>query len=232
MKNSRRILSVLLVLCFLLSVTVLLVGCDSGEGESTTTENTTTETNAPAVSDNAYTVTIVDNENNPVAGVAVMITNATDVFINGTTDDSGKFSSEANGENLGVMIVSLPDGYDKPAAVSGAMHAMFTSGKSVTITLNKKVNTVVTYTVKIIDQNNNAVVGAQLQLCPNGTCLSDNFVTDAQGVCTKDLSPDLPVDVKIVWLPSEYTKPAELANGYHGKIEAGETEIIIVVTKN
>ncbi len=233
MKNAKSILCLLLVLGLIFTMPAFLFGCEQGDGEGTEGNNGTDSTDAPGANNTAYTVTIVDNENNPVAGATIMITNSSDVFVNGTTDANGKFSSDTNGSNLGVMIVNLPDGYDKPATVSGAMHATFGESKSITITVNKKVNVTVTYTVKIVDQDNNAVVGAELQLCPNGTCLSDKFVTNDSGVCTKDLSPDLPVDVKIVSLPEGYTKPEAVdANGYHGKIAAGETEIIIKVTKD
>ncbi len=234
MKNTKRILCLVLVLSLMLCIPAMFAGCNSSENKDTTANNGTETPNGTTSSgsDNAYTVTIVDNEGNPVSGVSIMITNVSDVYLNGTTDASGKFSTESTGKDLGVMIVSVPDGYEKPAATNGAIHAMFNNDKSVSITVNKKVNVTVAYTVKIVDQNGDAVVGATLQLCPNGTCLADNFTTDDNGVCTKELSPDLPVDIKIVTLPDGYTKPAALDNGYHAKIEAGKTEVTITVTKN
>ncbi len=234
MRNSKRILCLLLVFSLMLCIPAIFAGCNSGEGKDTSGSNNTEQptSTTSANNDNAYTVTIVDNEGNPVSGVSLMITNTTDVFKDGTTDSNGKFSAEVTGTNLGVMIVNVPDGYEKPAATNGVLHAMFENGKSVSVTVNKKANTKVTYTVKVVDQNGDAVEGATLQLCPNGTCLADNFTTDANGACTKDLSPNLPVDVKIVTLPDGYTKPEALNNGYHAKIEAGEAEVTITVTKN
>ncbi len=226
MRNFKKILVLLLSLSLMLSCIAFLIGCDVSEEE-------TTEAETKAEEDGAYTVTLVDSDGAAVVGASIMITDSKSVFISGTTDQNGSFSAESDAEGLGVMIVSLPSGYEKPEAVSGALHAVFGDKKELSVTVKKETTEVVTYKVTVVDQNGKGVFGVELQLCPNGTCLADKFVTDENGVCTKDMKPNLPVDIKVVSLPDGYEEPDVLAEsgGYHAKLEAGKTEITITVTK-
>ena len=87
------------------------------------------------------------------------------------------------------------------------------------------------YTVKVVDQNGDAVVGMSIQLCPNGVCLAEKFVTDANGEITVKLNAGSAVDVKLEALEG-YVLPVSVNDPYHAVIAAGETEITITVTKN
>ncbi len=226
MKHIKTALSLIMSLALILSLSAFIIGCEVSE------EETAGETETKAETDGAYTVTLVDNDGAAVVGASIMITDSKSVFISGTTDQNGSFSAESNAEGLGVMIVSLPGGYEKPETVSGALHALFGDKKDISITVQKETDEVVTYKVTVVDQNGNAVYGVELQLCPNGTCLADQFITDENGTCTKDMKPGLPVDIKIKELPDGYEMPDVLEeSGYHAKIEAGESEITIEINK-
>ncbi len=229
MNTTKRILSVLLVACMLVSALALTACSGSGDKEDTTTASKENDGTQASASENAYTVTILDDENNPISGVTLMISDYVNVFETLVTDQNGKCSlNTADNANLSVIITEVPDGYQKPKTEAAA----FGSKKALTLTVSKETDNKVTYTVTIVDQDGNAVQGVELQLCPNGTCLSDQFITDADGKITKDMAPDQPVDVKVVNVPDGYSKPEALANGYHAKIEAGQTEITVTITKN
>ncbi len=221
MKSFKKIISLILLSCVLFSV-IALTSCDNEK----TDDNGDNPQNP--TSGNTYTVTVVDQDNNPISDVNLMISDSSTIFINGKTGSDGKFSTETDGTNLSVMIVNVPSGYTKPEGLIS-----FNGEKQLTVTVTKKTEVKVTYSVKVVDQDGNAVEGVSIQLCPNGTCLPDSFTTDSNGTITKDMTPDLPVDVKIITVPDGYSKPEPLdANGYHAKIATGETQVTITITKN
>ena len=86
------------------------------------------------------------------------------------------------------------------------------------------------YTVKVVDQNGDVVEGMSIQLCPNGVCLAEKFVTDANGEITVKLNAGYSVDVKLEGLDG-YVLPAPIKDSYHAVIAAGETEVTVTVTK-
>ncbi len=227
MKNFKKIISFLLLSCALFSV-IALNSCNNGNTGDNGDNGNIPE--APTKNDNLYTVNIVDQDNNPVSGVSVIFDPG---FATKTSDANGKITIETENQGLKFMITTVPDGYTKPAAVEAQYHGVFGDKKELTVTVTKKTEVKVTYSVKVIDQNGNAVDGVLIQLCPNGVCLSDSFVTASNGTITKDMEPNLPVDVKLVTVPDGYTKPEAIdANGYHAKIAAGETEVTVVITRN
>ncbi len=223
MKSIKKIISLVLLSCVMFTV-IALTSCNNGNTGDT-------ETPKDPVSNNTYTVNVVDQDNKPVSGVAVIFDPG---FASKTSDANGKITLESEASDLKFMITTVPEGYTKPEAVGGTMyHGIFGDKKEITVTLQKKSTEKVTYSVIVVDQNGNAVEGVSIQLCPNGTCLPDSFVTDANGTITRDMESGLPVDVKITEVPSGYTKPeATDAAGYHAKIEAGETQITVTITKN
>ena len=235
MTTFKKIISLLLVVCMLATV-FSLTACgkkNTGNNDEENKNETPNENggNENVSTDKTYTVTVVDGDKNPIEGVKLVITDGK-AFPTVTTDKDGKASTELPDGTVSIMVTSTPDGYLKPEKVSGIYHGVFAKDSTeFTLTLEKEASDKVTYTVKVVDQNGNAVVGMGIQLCPGGVCLPDNFVTNADGEITKDLAPNAEVHVKLEGL-SGYTLPATLDGTYHAVIESGETEITVAVTKN
>ena len=201
-------------------------GNDNNTNEGSGNDNTNNQT-----TDKTYTVTILDGDKNPVEGVKLVITDEKS-YLTVTTNVNGQASVQLPETKVSVMVTSVPDGYEKPEKVSGVYHGVFKTGSTdLSITLSKVASNTVTYTVKVIDQNGDAVEGMQVQLCPDGVCLADQFITGANGEISKELTPGKTIDVKLYELDG-YTLPSSLSNGYHAVINAGETEVTITVTKN
>ena len=236
MTTLKKIISLLLVVCMLATV-FSLTACGNKNKDNKEEENKNKTPNENGGNENVstnktYTVTVVDGDNTPVEGVKLVITD-NKTFPTVTTDNNGKASAELLGGTVSIMVTSTPDGYLKPEKVPGSIyHAVFAANSTeLTLTLEKEASNKVTYTVKVVDQNGDAVEGMGIQLCPGGVCLPDDFVTNASGEITKDLAPNSEVHVKLEGL-SGYTLPNTLDGTYHAVIESGETEITVVVTKN
>ena len=221
MKALKKILAIALVICMLAS-TLALTSCgkDEDNGDKGNDNGGNTATN-----DNTYTITVVDGAKNPVEGVTVMVSPTYKTY---KSNKDGKITFETDKTGLQAMITASPDGYEHSTSIVD-----FKSGsKELTLTVTKLADETVTYTVKIVDQNNDPVVGASVQLCYNGVCLTA-VSTDANGEITNSLKAGYEVSVKVEVAPgSGYTLPAPDANGYHATIPDGETSITITVTKN
>ena len=87
-----------------------------------------------------------------------------------------------------------------------------------------------TYTVTVVDQNGDAVVGAGVQLCYNGVCLPA-VNTDDNGTITNLIKDGYEVSV-LITVPNGYSEPTPVSGTYHAVIPEGQTEITITVTKN
>ncbi len=226
----KKLLIICLSAALLASSLMAFSGCENEEAP------TDAETVAPAEKDDdLYKVKIVDENGAPVVGATLMITDSKGIFINAATDTNGEASAEADASGLGVMIIDLPEGYKKPDTVSGAFHALFEDKKELTLAVGRETEELATYTFELKDQNGDPIIGASLQLCPDGTCLASRFVTDENGILKKDMKPDIPVDVKILSLPDGYEMPDVIADGfdgsgYHARIAAGEYKVTITVT--
>lgn len=237
MTALKKIFSLLLVICMLASM-LSLTACKKETNENENEENETNNDNGGngnASTEKTYTVTVEDkNDKTALAGVKLVIFDGSK-YHNVTTDENGKASLElpAATETVSVMVTNVIDGYLKPEKLSGSLyHAVFAKDATeLTVKLEKEQSNKVTYTVTVVDQNGNAVVGMHAQLCPNGICLATDFVTDENGEITAELSPDSEVHIQLKDLGG-YTLGATVDGTYHGVIESGETEITIVVTKN
>ena len=230
----KKILSLVLVICMFATVLTFTACGDKDKNEGTNNENNETNNggNENVTTDKTYTVTVLDGENTPVEGVKLVITDGKS-YPTATTDKDGKASVQLpEATTVSVMVTSVPDGYVKPEKVSGVYHGVFASGSTeFTLKVEKEKDNKVSYTVKVLDQDGNAVVGMSIQLCPGGVCLAEKFVTDANGEITVKLNAGYTVDVKLEGLEG-YTLPTPVKDSYHAVIESGETEVTVTVTKN
>ena len=220
MKALKKILALMLVICMLASVLAFTSCKKDDEPDDTNSTDNTGNT-----SENTYTITVLDGANNPVSGVTVMVEPMYKPY---TSDANGKISFEADAANLKAMILSSPDGYSHSSDI-----VSFKSGsKELTLTVKKDADSKVTYTVKVVDQNGDPVVGAEVQLCYKDSVCLVGVNTDENGEMTNKLDAGYEVLVKLVTLPDGYTAPTPDASGYHATIAANKTAITIEVTKN
>ena len=213
--------AVALVVVIALVIGLAVGGKDNDNGGDTNTpvaDNGGNDTNT----DNTYTITVVDGANNPVAGVKVMTDPGFKTY---TSDAQGKITFESDKTGIKVAILSAPEGYDYS---SGAV-SFKSNSKELTLTVSKAADERVTYTVTIVDQNGDAVVGAGVQLCYNGLCLP-SVNTDDNGVMTNLIKDGYEVSV-LLTLPEGYSATTVSGN-YHAIIPEGQTEITVTVTKN
>ena len=232
MTALKKILSLLLVIS-MFACMLSLTACGKPNHEEENNDNSGNNVNDGnnVTNDNTYTVTVLDGDNNPVEGVKLVITNDK-TYPTATTDKDGKASAQFDeATTVSVMVTSVPDGYLKPEKVSGVYHGVFASGaKDLTLKIEKEADNKVTYTVKVVDQNGDEVVGMGIQICTNGVCLAEKFVTDVNGEITVKLAPTAAVDVKLEGLEG-YTLPTPVKDSYHAVIEVGTNEIVVVVIK-
>ncbi len=232
MKSIKRILSIILMTALCFTLIASLASCNKdpdgkkenpGEGGGDTKVT--------------YTVTVKDNQGNPVSGVGLFIFDRATVNKNITTDAQGKVEFDLDAENtaMGVWVMSVPSGYDKPAFNAATPLASFGNSKNVEITVNKTAAAATTtYTVKVVDQNGDAVEGVEVQIC-HTVCVSCPL-TDANGETEKALPEavgEMTLKVGILNVPAGYTKPEATIDGsYHATIAPGDTEVTVVITKN
>ena len=232
MTTFKKILSLVLVICMFASVCSLTACGGKDNNDDVSNDNNDNGGNNNVTTDSTYTVTVLDGDNTPVEGVKLVITDEK-TYPTATTDKDGKASVQLPaGAKVSVMVTSVPNGYVKPEKVSGVYHGVFASGSTeFTLKVEKEADNKVDYTVRVVDQNGDAVVGMSIQLCPNGVCLAEKFVTNENGEITVKLTPGSAVDVKLEGLEG-YTLPTPVKDSYHAVIESGVTEATVTVTKN
>ena len=191
MTTFKKFLTLLLAICMIVSV-LSLTSCGGNDGSDDTTNDDTNNDGGNVVTDKTYTVTILDGDNNPVVGVKLVITDEK-TYPSAISDVNGKASVQlpADTTTVKVMVTSVPDGYVKPEMVSGIYHGVFAANSTeLTIKVEKETSNKSTYTVKVVDQNGDAVVGIDVQLCYNGICAAA-VPTDENGEITAQLKKDI-----------------------------------------
>ncbi len=233
MSYFKKILTLVLVVCMMFT-TLSLVACNkdknkdngsSGGGTNNNNENDNTKT--------TYTAVFVDSDGNPVEGVTAMATTGTKFSPRAASGADGVATfdcSELGEGTVYIFIIKVPDGYIKPETEeSTSYHATYEKGVTTTnVTIEKKPDESVAYSVTVVDQYGNPVIGATVIMCTN--LCSPGVLTDENGKASNNYAPGSEVHVKIE-APSGYSIPQTPdADGYIATIGEGNTEIVI--TKN
>lgn len=121
MISVKRILSVLLALAMVSSLLVMVAGCNSGDGNSTTestAETTTVATGANASGETGtYKVTVKSARGMPLEGITVYVyanSSSTDLKGYGETDADGCATLELPvGSDYAIDLDKVPAGYDE-----------------------------------------------------------------------------------------------------------------------
>ena len=123
-----------------------------------------------------YTVSVVDTEGNPIAGVEVTFCPKGGTEMPWPTDAEGKATMKTSKE-MTVKINEVPIGY-KYNKLGQTLD--FDTNGNLTVTL-----TVLTpFVINVIDQNGNAISGVKVQMCgADGSCRMP-INTDVDGIAT------------------------------------------------
>ena len=211
----KKIISIILAAAMLLSMSLCLFSCgdkeNGGDGDQTETEKKVT-----------YTVTVVDEDGNPVSGVMVEFALKGGESFPVPTKSEGKASTTTTKE-LSAKIIAVPDEYEYDNI--GAALAFDANGK-VTVTLKKA--EVARLTIRVIDNEGNPIEGVVVQMCSaaTGQCKTPN-ITDENGEAFYSYEEGF---------KAQLTKTSALPNGYtvddvEAKYEFIDGVATIVLTK-
>ena len=188
--KKKSIFSLILSIVLIMLLTITLCACTPGDGgddtnnddSNVTDDGTNNGTNNGGNTNQddgkeTYTFTLKDEDLNPVEGASVRVN------VNGAngevkvTDANGKveFKVIKNAVVVYVEVIELPELYDMETTTFA-----FIDGK--TLITNSAVKKDV-YTIKVIDNEGNAVEGVEVQLCFGTVCL-EAATTKANGIIT------------------------------------------------
>lgn len=208
MNFLKKISAMMLIVAM---VAFVMCGCGNDA------QNTESTGGSGNTADTSYTVTVVDQNGNPVANVIMQLTDAEGGTQLAVTDATGVVTATSV-TYVSVTLSSIPNGYSSDVDV-----VEFGSEKDLVITLqaDEVVSTDITYTVTIVDQNGKPVPGVTLQLCDDENCKLP-VVTDESGTasCTYE---EADYHVSLTEIPDGYS--SEETSFEFG----GSTEITIVI---
>ena len=122
-----------------------------------------------------YTVTAVDGEGTPVRGVKVEFTMDNGTPVPYTTDAQGKITF-ATAKEVSAKLISIPTGY-----TCDLLNKKITFDADGNANITLEAEEVKLFTVKVVDQDGNAVEGVKVQICDAaGSCRTPQL-TDENG---------------------------------------------------
>lgn len=110
MKNLRLHAAMLCLVAVLLATALLLAGCPA-ETPAGGTSSTVTTTGSSQSSKLTYTVTVLDADGNPIAGVEVQICDGDRCLLPNVTGEDGTVSFKTTSGNFKAQIKDAPEGY-------------------------------------------------------------------------------------------------------------------------
>ena len=206
----KKIISMILATAMLLAMSVCLFSCDD---ETETSPKT-------------YTVTVVDENGNPVKDVVITFTTKSGESDMKVTKADGKLTYEP-AEKFTASVTRVPNGY-KDDLVGQTIS--FDEQGNATIVINKNITEAVKedYVILVVDQDGNPIEGISVQMCAD-VCV-DVKETNAEGKVSYNVTPK---DYKA---QLSYFSAAELPDGYTvdditAKYEFVDGMATIVLTK-
>ena len=161
----KKIISAILIASVLLAMSVCLFSCDGGNDGNDNGGNTQ-KPEKPT-----YTVTVVDQDGNPVKDAQIYFSPEGGIAFPLPTKADGKVSYTTD-KKLTVSVLSLPNGYEYSELTKTQQ---FDANGNLTVTVTKLQEEEGTkYVIRVVDQNNNPGVGARVQMCESadeGVCL-------------------------------------------------------------
>ena len=232
--NFKKILSVFLALTLVFALGTVLASCgDDAECTEHVDNNTDgkCDTCGAAVENNggddgktAYTVTVKDVNNAPVAGAVVTISTRNYTSEQITTGADGKATASLKAVGyVKAKVVSVPDGYVLPTA-----EVEFDDDKA-ELAISIALDTRIAHTITLTDSEGNAISDVYVQICEGETCHTP-VKTDANGKAVIRFDPTgKELKAKVTVLPAGYTYPADADSKGYIHVSAGTTEITLTL---
>lgn len=233
----KRFWAILLAVSLLFASCIGLVACDDGDGEGSGEQTGGTDDGKDDGKDDGlstdakvdYTVTVLDTDGTPVMGAEVQLLNKDNntKYPKEETDIDGKVTFSRKAGNYVAILASVPDDY----TVADFDVEYNFSNNSALIRVDLKVYP--RYTIKVVDQDGNPVVGAKVQACINTLCVDFPNVTDQNGESHREIEVDS-YQGKINALPAGYSERPGTVGQYYSFTgdEATGFFVTIVVVKD
>ncbi len=231
--NFKKILSIILTLSMVLTLGLLVTSCGD---DTECTEHVDADTDGKcdtcgAAVENegdddktAYTVTLKDANNRPVAGA--VLTLATRGFTSEqlTTDAEGKATASLKAVGyVKAKVISVPDGYVLPTA-----EVQFDDNKT-ELTVSVALDTRIAHTITLVDGEGNAISGVLVQICEGGACQTP-VATDANGKAVIRFNPSgEELKARVLNVPTGYVRPEGVDDEGYIHVAAGTTEITLTL---
>lgn len=234
MTNFKKITSLILVLCMVFTLGVFVTSC-GGNDECTEHEDDNTdgkcdtcgaEVEIPGGDDEktAYTVTLKDANNQPVAGAVVTLTTRNYTSEQLTTDKDGKATASLKAIGyVKATVVSVPDGYIRPTG-----DVQFDDNKT-ELTVSVALDTRIAHTITLVDGEGNAISGVLVQICEGGVCQTP-VATDKDGKAVIRFNPSgEELKARVLNVPTGYARPSDVDSEGYIHVAAGTTEITLTL---
>ena len=232
--NFKKFLSIFLALTLVFTFGTILTSC-GGDTECTDHVDNNTdgkcdtcgaevETEGGDDGKSAYTVTVKDANNAPIAGAVVTIATRNYTSEQITTDADGKATASLKAVGyVKAKVISVPDGYVLPTA-----EVEFADNKT-ELTISVALDTRIAHTITLTDNAGNALSGVLVQICEGGVCQTP-VATDANGKAVIRFVPSgAELKARVLSLPTGYAYPDGVdAEGYI-HVAAGTTEITLTL---
>ena len=201
----KKILALFLTLVMMLSI----VSCNDDKNQDDPPKKDEKTT---------YTVTVLDDEGNPVAGAKVTFCPEGGTEMPWPTDIDGKAEYKSAKKMTAKLTELLPGyEYDKMNVAQS-----FDNDGNLTITVKK----LAPYVIKVVDQEGNAIAGVQVQMCDEaGSCRLPR-TTGADGTVSYPFENGT-FKAQLTTLPDGYT--VDDASAYYYFVDGVAT---ITLTKN
>lgn len=158
----KKIISAILAVMMVLSLSLCLFACNNENNGNDGGENGGNQTPQKKT----YTVTVVDENGNPVKGAYVSFTAEGANPIPFETDKDGK-ASRTSDSKITITLLTIPKGYESDKV--GSVLTPDADG-NVTVTL-KKAAVADPYVILVVDEQGNPVAGVTVQMCSlAGSC--------------------------------------------------------------
>ena len=194
----KKILSTILVLSMILTLSLSLFSCNNKGNDNTDDQNNNDNTTPEKVT---YTVTVVDQDGNPVKGAAVYFYPKGGVELLYPTNENGATEGYKTDKEMSISVIRVPAGYEYDK-LNEKQKVDAKDGK-VTITVTKKAAEGTNYTIRVVDQNGNPVKGAMVQMCESAEVCLTPILTDANGEAVYT-QPEKEYKAAITNLPDGY----------------------------
>ena len=174
----KKILSAILVVSMILTLSVSLFSCKEKEGNKDNTQQGNNDQNGENTQPEKilYTVTVVDEEGNPIKNVKLDFNPKGGITIPFPTDKDGKAAYKTDKE-LTVTVKEIPNGYSYDKL---NVEQKFGGDNTLTVTLI----TLAPFVIRVVDQNSNPIEGVLVQMCDEAGSCRMPTETDAKGEAT------------------------------------------------